>query len=268
MVWAAVVGLAGMASLGVRFSHNAMNWLPKDSTVRVGTRLMDGRNGGTVMLEVIVDSGRENGLHDPDLLAVWPRRATGSNGCRSKNIRAGKVMSLADVLKETNRALNQGHDAAYTVPDNRRLIAQELILFESSGSDDLEDLVDATYRTGRYRSWPLLPIRSWYKDYVEKIKAYLKQQFPHETISLTGHMALFIGITKLFITSMAKSYLFALLVITCLDGGHDRAAAHRTDEHDRQCRANHPDFWYHGNHEYSRRPDDHSHRQYRPGAGC
>jgi len=216
MVWAAVVGLAGMASLGVRFSHNAMNWLPKDSTVRVGTRLMDGRNGGTVMLEVIVDSGRENGLHDPDLLARMAEAGDRIPTVAVQNIRAGKVMSLADVLKETNRALNQGHDAAYTVPDNRRLIAQELILFESSGSDDLEDLVDATYRTGRLSIMAPFTDSVLYKDYVEKIKAYLKQQFPHETISLTGHMALFIGITKLFITSMAKSYLFALLVITAL----------------------------------------------------
>jgi predicted RND superfamily exporter protein len=55
-----------------------------------------------------------------------------------------------------------------------------------------------------------------YQDYVEKIKAYLARQFPHETVTLTGHMALFIGITKMFITSMAKSYLFAFVAVTLM----------------------------------------------------
>jgi uncharacterized protein len=214
--WAIVVVLAGVAASGVRFSHNAMAWLPEDSSVRIGTRLMDRKNGGTVMLEAIVDSGRENGLHDPGLLARMAEAGDEIPTLAAHHIRAGKVVSIVDVLKETNRALDQDVDAAYIVPGNRRLIAQELLLFESSGSDDLTQLADRTYRTGRLSILAPFTDAILYKDYVDKIKAYLKNQFPNETVTLTGHMALFIGITKLFITSMAKSYLFAFLVITIL----------------------------------------------------
>jgi hypothetical protein len=215
-VWAAVVALAGAAIFGVRFSLNAMNWLPEDSTVRTGTRLMDGKNGGTIMLEVIVDTARDNGLHDPDLLARMAEAGETIPTLSRHHIRAGKVFSIADVLKETHRALNQDRDEAYIVPYNRQLIAQELILFESSGSDDLAELADSSYRIGRLSILAPFTDSILYKDYVDMINAYLRQQFPRETITLTGHMALFIGITKLFITSMGKSYLFALIVITFL----------------------------------------------------
>ena len=215
-VWGVLFLLAGLGAFSVRFSHNAMAWLPHDSTVRTGTRLMDSKNGGTVMLEILIDSGRENGLHDPDLLARMDEAAETIPTFCVNNIRAGKVASLVDVLKETNRALNNDLDSAYTLPKTRALAAQELILFESSGSDDLAELVDGTYRKARMSVLAPFTDSILYRDYVEEIKTYLAGQFPGETVSITGHMSLFIGITKMFITSMAKSYLFAFAAITLM----------------------------------------------------
>ena len=215
-IWAVLFLLAATAAFSVRFSHNAMSWLPPDSTVRVGTRLMDQKNGGTVMLEIIIDSGRKNGLYDPDLLLRMDQAGKMIPRICEHNIRAGKVVSMVDVLKETNRALNGNVDGAYIVPDTRQLAAQELILFESSGSDDLAELVDGTYQKARMSLLAPFTDSVLYQDYVEKIKTYLALQFPHETVTLTGHMALFIGITKMFITSMAKSYLFAFVAITLM----------------------------------------------------
>jgi len=215
-VWAVLFLLAATAAFSVRFSHNAMSWLPPDSTVRVGTRLLDRKNGGTVTLEIIIDSGRENGLYDPDLLLRMDQAGKMIPKICEHNIRAGKVVSMVDVLKETNRALNGDVDVAYTLPDTRQLAAQELILFESSGSDDLAELVDGTYQKARMSVLAPFTDSVLYQDYVEKIKTYLYGQFPHETVTLTGHMALFIGITKMFITSMAKSYLFAFVAVTLM----------------------------------------------------
>ncbi len=216
LISAIIVVLVGAGALKVRFSHNAMTWLPKDSIARVSTELLDRKNGGTVILEVLVDSGKQNGLHDPDLLARMSTAGEEIPAIVVHHIRAGKVISIADVLKETNRALHQDCDEAYVVPDTRQLIAQELILFESSGSDDLEEVSDSTYQVGRLSILAPFTDSILYKDYIDKIKVYLKRQFASETVTLTGHMALFVGITKLFITSMAKSYIIALVIITIL----------------------------------------------------
>ena len=215
-VWGGLFLLAATAAVSIRFSHNALSWLPHDSTARVGTRLMDSKNGGTVMLEIIIDSGKENGLHNPDLLLRMDQAEKMIPTICEHNIRAGKVISMVDVLKETNRALNEDRDDAYTVPATRQLAAQELILFESSGSDDLAELADGTHQKARMSVLAPFTDSVLYLDYVEKIKAYLASQFPGETVSITGHMSLFIGITKMFITSMAKSYGFAFIAITLM----------------------------------------------------
>jgi len=211
-----IVVVAGFSALSLRFSHNALTWFPKNAPIRVSTNLLDKINGGTVMLEITVDSGTENGLYDPDLLQRLDEAAAFVPSLKVHDIRAAKGWSIADVLKEINRALHEDRDDAYRVPNKREMIAQELILFESSGSDDLEDFTDSIYQTGRFSILAPFTDSVLYKDYVAKVKEYLDKQFPDETVTLTGHIALFIKITKNFITSMAKSYVFALLVITFL----------------------------------------------------
>ena len=53
--------------------------------------------------------------------------------------RAGQTMSLADLVKEVHRALHDDRDDAYVLPDDPEAVAQEMLLFESAGSDDLDD---------------------------------------------------------------------------------------------------------------------------------
>ena len=61
----------------------------------------------------------------------------------------GKTISIIDILKETNQALHENRPDHYTVPEARALVAQELLLFENSGWDDLEEIADSQLRTAR-----------------------------------------------------------------------------------------------------------------------
>jgi predicted RND superfamily exporter protein len=44
---------------------------------------------------------------------------------------------------KTNKALHENKEEYYTIPKDANLVSQELLLFENSGSDDLEDVVDS-----------------------------------------------------------------------------------------------------------------------------
>ncbi len=211
-----IVACALAGAMSVRFSHNALNWFPVDSEIRIATQLLDSVNGGSVMLEAVVDTGRDNGLLEPDILQKFAMATAELPGITVNKIKASKAWSLADVLKETNRALHEDQDTAYRVPDSRELIAQELLLFEASGSDDLEDFTDINYRIGRISLLAPFADAILYKDYVDSIKAYLQNLFPDATITLTGKIPLFVQLIKNVVTSLAKSYVFALLVITLI----------------------------------------------------
>lgn len=213
---AAMIACALAGAMSVRFSHNALNWFPEDAEVRVATRLLDSVNGGSVMLEAVIDTGRDGSLQEPEILKRFAAATAELPNISINNIKAAKAWSLADVLKETNRALHEDQDTAYRVPDSRELIAQELLLFEGSGSDDLEDFTDINYRIGRISLLAPFADAILYKEYVEEIQAYLRNLFPDATITLTGKIPLFVQMIENVITSLAKSYVFALVVITLL----------------------------------------------------
>ncbi|MCG8684563.1 MAG: MMPL family transporter [Desulfobacterales bacterium] len=211
-----IVLLAFYSALSVRFSHNISTWFPEDSDIRIATKRLDSVNGGSVMLEVLVDTGRKNGLHDPDFLARMDQSVLAINRLEVSGIQAGKTWALPDVLKETNRALNEDRDSAYAVPENQKLIAQELILFESSGSDDLEDFTNSNYSVGRFSILAPFSDAILYAGYTKSLTEYLTGQFPDASVVLTGKIQLFSRIVTNALSTMAKSYSFALVIITLL----------------------------------------------------
>ncbi len=207
---------AGYSALSVKFSHNSLTWLPKEAPIRQSTEFLDRVNGGTVMLDVTIDSGVPGGMQDPDLLRRIDEATRFIPSISTHDIRAGKAISMADIFKEINRALNGDAVEAYTLPTTRELIAQEALLFESSGSDDMEEVTDSRYQISRLSIIAPFADAILYKDYVDEVEAYLKEQLPGQQISLTGHMVIFVQMIKHFITSMAKSYIIALAIITLL----------------------------------------------------
>ncbi len=209
-----VLALAG--AMSVRFSHNTLSWFPYNSEVRTSSRLMDSVNGGSLMLEVLIDTGHDNGLLEPDTLKRMAEASAEILEIEVQGLRAAKAWSLADVVKETNRALHEDRDEAYTIPDDRRLVAQEMILFEASGSDDLENFTDMSYRVGRMSIMAPFLDAIIYTEYNNILRDYLAEKFPGTTITLTGKIPLFVQLIKNVISSMAKSYVFALVVITIL----------------------------------------------------
>jgi len=211
-----IVTLAFYSALTVRFSHNISTWFPESSPIRIATNMLDSVNGGSVMLEALIDTGQENGVQNPDFLNRLDQSVTAIDKLEISGIKAGKVWALPDVLKETNRALNGDKSSAYTIPETQELIAQELILFESSGSDDLENFTDSSYQTARFSIIAPFADAILYADYTSKVLEYLTKKFPDSSVTLTGKIELFVKIVTNALTSMAKSYTFALIIITLL----------------------------------------------------
>ncbi|MCP3866991.1 MAG: MMPL family transporter, partial [Gammaproteobacteria bacterium] len=141
-------GIAGL--FRVSFSHDVLTWLPENLPVRQATEVINKDLRGSVVLEMILDTGVENGLYDRKTLASIDKLATElEQDYKENQLFVGKVTSLTTILKEINQALHENNQEYYRVPENARLIPQELLLFENSGSDDLEDVIDSQFRIAR-----------------------------------------------------------------------------------------------------------------------
>jgi predicted RND superfamily exporter protein len=209
-----LVILALIASTQVNLSHNPLKWFQPDNMTRISTETIDKQMNGTVTIEVVVDTGRENGWIDPTKLATLNSFSTKMESYVDKHTHVGKVVSIATIVKETNRALHENKEEFYTIPKEANLVSQELLLFENSGSDDLEDVVDSQFSKAR------ITIKLPWIDSIDSVDVlnYVKREatatFADDKIDVTGITPLLNNTFSNSIHSSVRSYLIASIAIT------------------------------------------------------
>jgi len=209
--------LALLGALQTTFSHDSLAWFPEADRVRVDFSKIDEGLGGSVSLEVVIDTGEAGGLYEPELLHEIDRVGREIEFLAADPIEVRKLVSVLDVVRETHQALNENRPEMRRIPETREAVAQELLLFENSGSDDTEKLVDTEFRIAR------LNVRVPFSDglvfppFLEKVDRMLERRLGDRAdFQLTGLMSLLGEIFDSMIRSMLRSYAFALIVITPL----------------------------------------------------
>ncbi len=200
----------------IRFSHDVLRWFPENNVVRMATEQIDRKMRGTVNLEIIIDTGKENGLYDPLILNRLEKAAAHIETLDYGEVFAGKAWSLTAILKEINQALNENQTAYYRIPQNRDVIAQEFLLFENSGSDDLEDMVDSQFSMARFTVKAPFTDALKYQRLMRDVGRYFDETFPDVTLQITGMMPLLFRTVSNVMVSMAMSYVNAIVIITLL----------------------------------------------------
>ena len=201
----------------LRFSHKPIVWFDKNHPVRLATNIVDDKLKGSVTLEIIIDTGKENGLYEPKILNKIDRFSKELMKIKTDKYFVGKTLSLVDIIKETNKALNENKKEFYVIPQDKNLIAQELLLFENSGSDDLEDFVDSAFSKARITvKLPYLDAMD-YMVLLDDIKIKVDKEFTDsEQVTVTGISNLLARIMDAAITSSGISYIIALTLITIM----------------------------------------------------
>ena len=197
----------------LRFSHKPIVWFDEQHPVRKATNIVDDKLNGSVTLEIIIDTKKENGLYEPSILNAIDSFSKEILKIKSDKYFVGKTLSVVDIIKETNKALNENKKEAYIIPQDKNLIAQELLLFENSGSDDLEDIVDS--RFSKVRVTHKVP----WKDSIDSLemmnvmKKSYEEAFPASDVTLTGIIPILMHTFTQSINSSVKSYYIAFSLI-------------------------------------------------------
>ena len=205
------------ASLGLTFSHNPVVWLPEGSEVRVSSDAINAEMKGAVIAELLVDTGVANGVKTPELMAALERFNREVETLEIGAVAMGKSTSIADLLKQIHQALNENRPEYYAIPKEADLIAQELLLFENSGTDDLERMTDLDYRQARVTmKMPWIDANA-YVPMLAAIENTAREIFGSGVkLQLTGLLTLLARTIDLMMVSMTESYLIAATVITVL----------------------------------------------------
>ncbi|QOY53337.1 efflux RND transporter permease subunit [Candidatus Sulfurimonas baltica] len=201
----------------LELKHDPLSWQKKDAPIRIATEVVDSKLKGSVTMEVILDTKKENGLHNSELLKKIDRVREKAEAISNDKYFVGKGWSVAEVLKEIHRALHANNEEYYAITDNNALIPQEFLLFENSGSDDLEDLVDSSFSKARLTFKLPWMEASEYEALSRELTTLIKDELKDEVeITITGMVPLFQRTLVAAMDTMAVSYATAFVLITIM----------------------------------------------------
>ena len=211
--------LGGLAALlfsmwnipNIVIDSNYVTLFKESSQTRQDIEYFDDVYRGMMNLDIILDSGEEEGIKDPEFLVQLDEI---QNWLQQRET-LGPINSMADYLKEINQAMNGDDPDFYRLPSTREMTAQFLLLYESSGAnEDLSDIKDFENRRTRL----VVPVvnmqASVMQAELENIEAYLSENYPRLQAIVTGTMALYTVQDTYISEGMALSFLIALGVIT------------------------------------------------------
>ena len=201
----------------VEFKHDPLSWQPDNSPIKIATATVDHELRGSVTMEVIIDTKKENGLYNSELLQKIDTLVQKAQTLKTEKHFVGKGWGVADVLKEIHKALHENKAEYYRVTQNDKLIPQEFLLFENSGSDDLEDFVDSSFSKARITFKLPWMEAGEYAEISDQVTKLLTEGLGDDVeITVTGMVPLFQRTLAAAMSSMAKSYVIAFVLIAIM----------------------------------------------------
>ena len=143
------VVLLGVSVYGytlVEVETGTARMLSKSLPLRQAYDFVDERMGGSMSVEIMLDTGRENGVKSQAFLCGLERLQQHLD----VSPLVTKTVSVLDIIKKINESMHGGDKAAYALPDgDDAAIAQYLLLYEMSDGRELDKLVSFDSRVAR-----------------------------------------------------------------------------------------------------------------------
>jgi len=205
----------------VKVDTNLAELTKEDSEIRVTYNIVDEHMMGGQNLEFMLDFGETDALKNPQVLQVIADMQTYIETTYPEFV--VKTFSLADFVKDTNQVMHEGQESFKRIPEDERLAAQLLYLFDSANSRDRRNIVNDDYSQSHI-SIQLRNKGSYeYTNFFETVKADLdqhfsplKQQYPNMELGVTGGLSLMMELIDHISWAQIKSFGFALMIITIL----------------------------------------------------
>ena len=197
----------------VEVESNTIKMFSKKLPVRQAFDYVDSHMGGSMSVEIMVDTGKKDGVKDPAFL----RQLESLQDYINKHPLSMKTMSVLDLLKKMNQALHENRPEYYTLPETREQVSEYLFLYETAGGGELDKQVSFNYDiarlTARTKSLDTKDIKIFISDITGFAKEHLD---PSIKIEYTGMIPMVNAMSDLITSGQIKSFGCAFIAISLM----------------------------------------------------
>ncbi|MEW6216419.1 MAG: MMPL family transporter, partial [Candidatus Bipolaricaulota bacterium] len=174
-----------------------------DSPVVTGMTFVEDRFGGSQELSVVVNTGRADGLKEPEVLRFFERL----QDYLEVRPEVGSTSSLADLVKETYFTLRGDDPAFYAIPGTPQAVAQLLLLYEGGGGEVTRGMAAQRFAWGRITARVRSVGLSGYTALTRDVEAFIVQEKPPQVteIYVTGSPSVYVQLSRKLIQSQIVS---------------------------------------------------------------
>ena len=194
----------------IKVDSNVVNYFKENSWINQDLHYFNTHFKGISNVEVIVDTGTDGGVKEPDVLQ---RVQTLQNHFESYD-ETGNATSVVDFYKQINQSLHHDDPAYFQLPSSREMAAQFLLLYENTGPDeDLSDFKDFEERYLRISVPTINMDETQTTEWLHSIEHTLKTQYSDLDIELTGSLVMNNAQNVYTNNGMFQSFGIAIFVI-------------------------------------------------------
>ncbi len=205
-----VIGILGFFKLNIEV--NMTDMFKHDNPIRQSLEFMDSEMTGTMDLQLLINAD----LKDPEILNKMESIQEFMEEYESVTL----SISIADVIKQMHRMVNDDDPAFETIPDTRAKVNNLFTLYSMSGDpDDFSSLVDYDYEKGLATSMMRSISTAEIVVLVKEIEEFLQQdEYKDLNITVSGLLIVFRDLVALIVQSSFISILASIIIIALIVG--------------------------------------------------
>jgi len=201
----------------LNFSHNMLHYFSDDEPFIQQTRLIEDETSGFRALEVVVDTGRENGILNHTFLNNLEQLedfALEQNNISGRPY-TGKTTSILDIVRKTNQAWHGDDHEYYTIPQDDYLIESQLAEFKQAGTDYLRRYSDPDFSLARFTAMMYWNDAAMDVGFVKQLEDFASGLFGKTVqVIVTGAVAIGSKVIDSMMSNLAIGYFTAFFFIT------------------------------------------------------
>jgi predicted RND superfamily exporter protein len=203
--------IAGIPRLEIESATVQM--LSTDVPIRRSYDFVDEAMGSTMSVEIVLDTGAEGGVNDPEFL----RRMNELEEFVNAHPLTVTTTSVLDIHRQMRRAFHENRPEYYTIPESGEEASQYMLLYEMSGGDNREKLTTYNYDVARLTARTHSLDTADTERLMTDIERRARQIFDDDVgIEFVGMLPLLDAMVDLIAEGQLRSFAAAAVVITIL----------------------------------------------------
>ncbi|GJM12924.1 MAG: hypothetical protein DHS20C12_13270 [Pseudohongiella sp.] len=211
--------LYGMSQ--IRIDSNMAELTREGSIIQRAYDVVDENMAGSQSMEIVINTNTIDGMMNPRLLQAVDELQTRIETRYPNEV--SRTNSLANIVKETNKVMNNDDPAFDRIPDSELMVSQLLYLFNSSNPEDRRALVSDDYSKSHITisafnagSYQYQIFFTEMEEEIAETFAGLETELPELQVTVTGSMAMMMRMADDLARSQYASLLLALGIISVI----------------------------------------------------